>query len=386
MKPGKTAVIMPPDTQKSGYEMAKQKYTTDWICIATEGYAIDGRTINREMIQQVADSYDTSVYTAMIWPHHPIENVGERQYWTPNLGLVSELTTKEEAGRLRLMARLEPNQMLINLNQRGQKLFTSCEFMDDYANTGQPYLFGLAATDIPASLGTGRMNLSEENQRASTPQTQYTTLSNIEMFSLGHLTPAAGHSSPDDESNPMNKEIANKLLASILNLTAKVDAQQNPQAQAQQPTQATTAAAKQPATQDFSAHANLVADLGEKLSAATDTLAANPEDATAQQNYTAAATALQTALSAFTVQQNAEEAKLQARIAARNGGQQPEPAAAQNFSAQPTPKNDEADDAIMTTLTSAIENLTQRFTAIEGKRTPTPGAAPSGQPAQFEPL
>lgn len=367
--------------------MAKQKYITDWICIATEGCAIDGRAITRETIQQAAANYDTSVYTAMIWPYHPIESFDERQYWTPNLGLVSELTTKEEAGRLRLMAKLEPNQILLNLNESGQKLFTSCEFMGDYANTGQTYLLGLAATDIPASLGTGRMNLSESIQNASAPQKQYTALSNIEMFSLGRLTPAAGNPSPSEESDPMNKELANNLLVSILNLTAKIDAQQTPQAQGTAP--APAAAGAQPATQDFSAHANRVAELNEKLTIATDTLAANPEDATALQNYTAAVTDLQTALSTFAVQpQDAETAKLQARIAARNGGQQPAPAAttAQNFSAQPVLKNDEADDATLTMLTSAISNLSQRFTVIEGQRTPTPGAAPSGQPAHFEPL
>ncbi|EAX1176647.1 capsid scaffolding protein, partial [Salmonella enterica] len=143
--------------------------------------------------------------------------------------------------------------------------------------------------------------------------------------------------------------------------------------------QATTSAAAgaQSATQDFSAHANHVADLGEKLSAATDALAANPEDATARQNYTAAVTELQTALNTFAVQpQDAETAKLQARIAARNGGQQPAPAPAQNFSTQPTPKNDEADDTQMTAISSALENLSQRFSVIEGQRTQTPGAAP----------
>lgn len=365
--------------------MAKQKYTTDWICIATEGYAIDGRAITRETIQQAAANYDTAIYTAMIWPHHPIESFDERQYWTNNLGLVSELTTKEEAGRLRLMAKLEPNQKLLSLNECDQKLFTSCEFMGNYANTGQAYLIGLAATDIPASLGTGRMNLSESIQNASASQRQYTALSNIEMFSLGRLTPSAGNLPPTEESDPMDKDTANKLLTSILTLTAKVDAQANTQSQAQQP----AAAGAQPATHDFSAHANRVADLGEKLTIATDTLAANPEDATARQNYTAAVTDLQTALSTFAVQpQDAETAKLQARIAARNGGQQPAPAAttAQNFSAQATAKDDEADAAALTSLTSAIDNLLQRFSVIEGQRTPTPGAAPSGQPAKFEPL
>lgn len=378
---------MPPDTPKSGNEMAKQKYITDWICIATEGYAIDGRTITRETIKQAAANYDTSVYTAMIWPHHPIKSFDERQYWTYNLGLVSELTTKEEAGRLRLMAKLEPNQMLLNLNESDQKLFTSCEFMGDYANTGQAYLIGLAATDIPASLGTGRMNLSESIQNASASQRQYTALSNIEMFSLGRLTPAAGNLPPTEESNPMDKDTANKLLTSILTLTAKVDAQANTQPQAQQPAPAPAAAGAQPATHDFSAHANRVADLGEKLTIATDTLAANPEDATARQNYTAAVTELQTALNTFAVQpQDAETAKLQARIAARNGGQQPAATTAQNFSAQTTAKDDEADAATLTSLTSAIDNLSQRFSVIEGQRTPTPGAAPSGQPAKFEPL
>lgn len=372
-----------------GDEMAKQKYTTDWICIATEGYAIDGRPITRDMIQQAADNYSTSEYTAMIWPHHPIETINERQYWTQNLGLVAELTAKEQAGKLRLMAKLEPNQYLINLNARGQKIFTSSEFCTDYANTGQAYLMGLAATDIPASLGTGRIDLSEANQPSPSTQNQYSALRNLQMFSLGNITPAAGNQTHHHEEEPMNKEQANKLLAGILTLTAKIDAQLGNQPQAQQPAPApaATGAQPQPATQDFSTHANLVADLGEKLSAATDALAANPEDATARQNYTAAVTELQTALSTFAVQpQDAEAAKLQARIAARNGGQQPAPAAAQNFSAQPTPKNDETDDTTATAILSAIDNLTQRFTAIEGQRTPTPGITPSGQPAQFEPL
>ncbi|EAO8179416.1 capsid scaffolding protein [Salmonella enterica] len=370
--------------------MAKQKYTTDWLCVATEGYAIDGRPITREMIQQSADNYSTSEYTAMIWPNHPAYSLQERE-WTPNLGLVSELTTKEEAGRLRLMAKLEPNQSLVNLNERGQKLFTSCEFWENYANTGQTYLYGLAATDSPASLGTQRMEIKSTETSTPGSRPQYAAAGNIEMFSLGRLTPVTGNTPNPEEENMMNKEQANQLLASIVTLTAKIDAQANTQPQAQQPapaqTQATAAADAQPVTQDFSAHANHVADLGEKLSAATDALAANPEDATARQNYTTAVTELQTALNTFAVQpQDAETAKLQARIAARNGGQQPAPAAAQNFSAQTTAKDDEADATTLTTLTSAIENLSQRFSVIEGQRTQTPGVAPSGQPAQFEPL
>ncbi|HGA4738051.1 TPA: GPO family capsid scaffolding protein [Salmonella enterica] len=370
--------------------MAKQKYTTDWICVATEGYAIDGRPITREMIQQAADSYSTAEYTAMIWPNHPVHSLQEREF-TPNLGIVSDLAAKEDAGRLRLMAKLEPNQALVNLNDRGQKLFTSCEFWENYANTGKTYLYALAATDSPASLGTQRMEIKSTDTNTPGARPQYAAVGNLEMFSLGRLTPVAGGTTNHHEEEPMNKEQANQILASILTLTAKIDAQAgaNNQQQAQQPAQAPAATSTQPqqATQDFSAHANNVAELTEKLSVATDTLAANPEDATARQNYTAAVTELQTALSTFAVQpQDAEAAKLQARIAARNGGQQPTPAPAQNFSTQPAPKNDEADDGRLLAITTALDNLSQRFTAIEGQRTPTPGAAPSGQPAQFEPL
>lgn len=373
---------------KRGDEMAKQKYTTDWLCVATEGYAIDGRPITREMIQQAADNYSTSEYTAMIWPNHPAYSLQERE-WTPNLGLVSDLETKEEAGRLRLMAKLEPNQSLVNLNDRGQKLFTSCEFWENYANTGQTYLYGLAATDSPASLGTTRMEIKSTETSTPGSRPQYAAVGNLEMFSLGRLTPVADTTTNHHEEESMTTEQANQLLAQIVTLTAKIDAQANTQPQAQQPapaqTQVPAAADAQPVTQDFSAHANHVADLGEKLSAATDALAANPKDATARQNYTAAVTELQTALNTFAVQpQDAETAKLQARIAARSGGQQPVPA--QNFSAQPTPKGGEVDDTTTTAILSALDNLTQRFTAIEGQRTPTPGVAPSGQPAKFEPL
>ncbi|ECJ2221559.1 capsid scaffolding protein [Salmonella enterica] len=364
--------------------MAKQKYTTDWLCVATEGYAIDGRPITREMIQQAADNYSTSEYTAMIWPNHPAYSLQERE-WTPNLGLVSDLAAKEEAGRLRLMAKLEPNQSLVNLNDRDQKLFTSCEFWENYANTGQTYLYGLAATDSPASLGTTRIEIKSTETSTPGSRPQYAAVGNLEMFSLGRLTPVAGSPINHHEEEPMNNEQANKLMAGILTLTAKIDTQLGNQPQGQSGTPANAATTQQPATQDFSAHANNVAELTEKLSVAADALATNPEDATARQNYTAAATALQTAISTFAVQpQDAEAARLQARIAARNGGAQP--AAAQSFSSQQPTKNDEASEALLTTLTSALDNLNQRFAAIEGQRTPTPGAAPSGQPAQFEPL
>ncbi|PNB14442.1 GPO family capsid scaffolding protein, partial [Pseudomonas sp. DP16D-E2] len=41
-----------------------------------------------------------------------------------------------------------------------QKLFTSIEIQPEFADTGKPYLRGLAITDDPASLGTQPLHFS----------------------------------------------------------------------------------------------------------------------------------------------------------------------------------------------------------------------------------
>lgn len=53
-----------------------------------------------------------------------------------------------------LFAQIQPNDNLIALNQKNQKIYTSIEVDPNFAKTGQAYLVGLAVTDSPASLGT----------------------------------------------------------------------------------------------------------------------------------------------------------------------------------------------------------------------------------------
>jgi len=53
-----------------------------------------------------------------------------------------------------LFAQIEPTQSLIELNKKKQKVYTSIEVDDNFANKGSAYLVGLAVTDSPASLGT----------------------------------------------------------------------------------------------------------------------------------------------------------------------------------------------------------------------------------------
>ena len=131
---------------------------SDWKIIATEGPTVDGRKITRDWIEQMAASYDPKEYTALIWPEH------RRFYgYGENWGNVVELKAEEEGGKLRLFAKLEPNEYLLEANRKKQKLFTSIEPNPDYKGEGRCYLMGLAATDSPASTGTSLLQFSRKS-------------------------------------------------------------------------------------------------------------------------------------------------------------------------------------------------------------------------------
>ncbi|ULF83380.1 GPO family capsid scaffolding protein [Vibrio alginolyticus] len=131
---------------------------SDWKIIATEGPTVDGRKITRDWIEQMAASYDPKEYTALIWPEH------RRFYgYGENWGNVVELKAEEEDGKLRLFAKLEPNEYMLEANRKKQKLFTSIEPNPDYKGEGRCYLMGLAATDSPASTGTSRLQFSRKS-------------------------------------------------------------------------------------------------------------------------------------------------------------------------------------------------------------------------------
>ncbi len=130
---------------------------SDWKIIATEGPTVDGRKITREWLTQMAESYSLSEYPALIWPEH------RRFYgFGENWGKVLELKAEEKDGKMRLFAKLEPNDYMLEANRKKQKLFTSIEPNPDYKGEGRCYLMGLAATDSPASTGTSLLQFSRK--------------------------------------------------------------------------------------------------------------------------------------------------------------------------------------------------------------------------------
>ena len=141
--------------------MSGSQLTTSFIRIATEGKTVDGREIDAQWLIDMAESYDPSVYTALIWPEH--------ERWWGNHGEVQALKAEEEDGLMRLYARLCPTMDLLYANRNGQLLFCSIEPSEtlNFRDTGKPYLEGLGVTSSPASIGTERLRFAAKRDGRS---------------------------------------------------------------------------------------------------------------------------------------------------------------------------------------------------------------------------
>lgn len=146
--------------------MAKK---SKWVVVATEGATTDGRTIQRNWIEEMAESYDPkNTYGARINLDHIKFSV-----YLPELAnahcfgdVLAVKAEERKDGKLQLLAELQPTDALIALNKDGQKVYTSVEIDTNFADTGKAYLVGLAVTDNPASLGTEMLSFSHNGLNA----------------------------------------------------------------------------------------------------------------------------------------------------------------------------------------------------------------------------
>ncbi|EKP6447762.1 GPO family capsid scaffolding protein [Escherichia coli] len=125
--------------------------------IGVEGATTDGREIQREWLEQMAASYNPTVYTALINLEHIKSYLPDstfNRYGKVTALFAEEITEGPLAGKMALYADVEPTESLVELVKKGQKLFTSMEVSPKFADTGKAYLVGLAATDDPANLFT----------------------------------------------------------------------------------------------------------------------------------------------------------------------------------------------------------------------------------------
>ena len=169
----------------------KKKLLSKWVRIAVEGATCDTRTIERQWIEQMADTYSPKVYGARInlehlkgiLPDGPFQRYGD-------VAMVKKEEIAEDGplkGKLALLARLAPTDSLVEMNRKGQKVYTSVEVDPKFADTGKAYLVGLAVTDDPASLGTEMLSFCASAQsnplaaRKRSPENIFSVAEEIEL-------------------------------------------------------------------------------------------------------------------------------------------------------------------------------------------------------------
>ncbi|VWB99901.1 phage capsid scaffolding protein (GPO) [Burkholderia pseudomultivorans] len=133
---------------------------TKFFRVAVEGATVDGREIKREWLTQMAKNYNRELYGARLNIEHlkgwaPLSATNPFGAYGDVIALkATEIEDGPLKGKMALYAQIDPTDDLVTLSKKRQKIFTSIEVNPDFADIGEAYLVGLAATDDPASLGT----------------------------------------------------------------------------------------------------------------------------------------------------------------------------------------------------------------------------------------
>ena len=146
-----------------------KKFASKWFRVAVEGTTSDRRTIKRTWIEQAAKNYKQSTYGARVWLEHLRGLYSDSAFRA--YGDVIELKAEEVdingTRKLALFAKIDPTDDLVAMNKARQKIYTSIEIDESFADTGEAYMVGLAVTDSPASLGTEVLTFAAQKPEAS---------------------------------------------------------------------------------------------------------------------------------------------------------------------------------------------------------------------------
>ena len=146
-----------------------KKFRSNWFRVAVEGATSDKRTIKRSWLEQAAKNFNPSTYGARIWLEHYRSLLPDSQFkaYGDVLAVKTEEVDINGQKKLALFAQVEPTAELIAMNKAKQKIYTSVEIDDSFADTGEAYIVGLAVTDSPASLGTDVLAFSAQKPEGS---------------------------------------------------------------------------------------------------------------------------------------------------------------------------------------------------------------------------
>jgi hypothetical protein len=146
-----------------------KKFRSNWFRVAVEGATSDKRTIKRNWLEQAAKNFNPSTYGARIWLEHYRSLLPESPFkaYGDVLAVKTEEVDINGQKKLALFAQVEPTADLIAMNKAKQKIYTSIEIDDSFADTGEAYIVGLAVTDSPASLGTDVLTFAAQKPEGS---------------------------------------------------------------------------------------------------------------------------------------------------------------------------------------------------------------------------
>ena len=146
-----------------------KKFRSHWFCVAVEGATTDKRTIKRAWLEQAAKNFNPATYGARIWLEHFRSLLPDSPFkaYGDVLAVKTEEIDINGQKKLALFAQVEPTPELIALNKAKQKIYSSIEIDDSFADTGEAYIVGLAVTDSPASLGTDVLAFSAQKPESS---------------------------------------------------------------------------------------------------------------------------------------------------------------------------------------------------------------------------
>lgn len=146
-----------------------KKFRSNWFRVAVEGATSDKRTIKRNWLEQAAKNFNPSTYGARIWLEHFRSLLPDSPFkaYGDVLAVKTEEVDINGQKKLALFAQVEPTADLIAMNKAKQKIYTSIEIDDSFADTGEAYIVGLGVTDSPASLGTDVLSFSAQKPDVS---------------------------------------------------------------------------------------------------------------------------------------------------------------------------------------------------------------------------
>lgn len=137
--------------------------------VAVSGNTVDGREIQPQHLRDAAANYSQEVYGARVNIEHYLSPYPGSDFGA--MGDVVALSTEDITegpltGRTALYAEIEPSDRMVQMTNKGEKVYSSIELHPQFALNGKAYIVGLAMTDTPASLGTERLKFATQ-QRAS---------------------------------------------------------------------------------------------------------------------------------------------------------------------------------------------------------------------------